>query len=550
MKQKTNLIFLIAMYTFNVATIYALTPPGSSSSASGQILLSQQLPPSLIQGAKNLNGTVLPYPFRTVRDDGMIQQGILNRTIKAMTPAKAIPILQNGRFSVLRAKPYAFKNYPGGSAIFPKYPKLSGKFDAMITDFQQNPHFIPFFRKVHINALNQLYHYLMGIYVNFNLQHTGIVQAQNGNTQVSIPDFMTYEASYHANKKTLIINHLMNLIESQFNSAIRSYMTKMPQMYASFTGNILVHNDYSIDLTQFLDKEIVQGSNQTDAEKSSYNQVLSSYLQGLAKYLDFFQAYTGYLHTPHPKKERHFTAFVDISEQINQFLYGDVDALQDKWTIAVAKMNPPLFTTNYDDIRALKIIPHLAKSLPKNSKKVMWPEHMVQAANEGVILHTGSGSNPIAYFRTKEGIVVKNNNNNRDSKLYMCMRSGCNLFEEELIAQPDWLNSWEGVSKILSACFGDFSALLGLEILDPCMESLIKRVVDTQQGKDDGAAICSEKCQALMNSWKKEKTVIQAPPGVSSSIPSLSNMPDMDGENNNSMPSMPSVTSPVLAQQP
>jgi hypothetical protein len=337
----------------------------------------------------------------------------------------------------------------------------------------------------------------MSIYVNFNLQHAGITQNNDGSLLVNIPAFVQSEKDYALNKKTLIINHLMNVIESQFNSSIRSCVPKLPQVYASFVGKNLVHNDYSIDLTQFLDQEI--------APEVAANRKI--YLQGLATYLDFFQTYTSYLNKPHPSKKhrQHFVAFVDIAESINKFLYADADVQADKALVAISKMNPPLFLFNYDDVRALKIIPHLAKSLPAQSLKVMWPEQMVQAANEGIILHLpGQAPHPLAYFRNSLDSVVTNTTNDLNVKLFMCVRNGQNLFEEQLIAQPDWLGSWDGISKILRACFGDFSALRGLDILDPCMESLIDVVIAVQNGQDlTKLQTSSQICSNLIKTWKK-----------------------------------------------
>src|SRR3990167_8045579 len=405
--QKTVLFFLILLLQ-NLMFSSQPTPSAGSvappSSASSSILMSLQVSPTDVSKFKNLNDTVVPYPIRGVLLDGTIQQGILNRTIKAMPPAKTWPILAKGGFSVLRAKSGDFASYPGGSAIFPGYSDLSAKFDAMIAVFQKNPEFIPFFRKVHINVLNQLYQYLMSIYINFNLQHTGIVQNSDGSLQVNIPAFMKEEKDYAANKKTLIINHLMNVIESQFNSAIRSYVPKLPQIYASYVGKTLVQNDYSVDLTHFLDQQV----------QSVLSANKKVYLQGLATYLAFFQAYTAYLDQPYPNKSAassasaktstpapktslsSLTAFVDVANQISQFLYGAATQATDKNTAAFAKMNPPLFAFNYDDMRALKIIPYLAKSLPQTTKNILWPEHIVQAANEGIVINTSQGSSPIA----------------------------------------------------------------------------------------------------------------------------------------------------------
>jgi hypothetical protein len=544
MTQKKTVVLVLALLMQHNFIIFGGGMPDGSGATSSQMLMSVQVPQTMLDATKKLHETVASYPVRGVLDDGTVQQGISNRIIKSMPPEKTWPILSKGHFSVLRPSNGTFKNYPAGASLFPGYADLSAKFDTMIAMFEKNPHFIAFFRKVHLNVLNELYHYLLSVYVNFNLQHTGIAQNNDGSLRVDIPAFVESEKDYAANKKTLIINHLMNVIESQFNSSIRSCVPKLPQVYASFVGKTLVHNDYSIDLTQFLDQEI-------EPAVAANRKI---YLQGLATYLDFFQAYTAYLNQPHPKKRRNasspalsgdpnpysFTAFVDIAEKINQFLYGDVDPATDKALVAISKMNPPLFSFTYDDVRAIKMIPHLAKSLPKNSLKIMWPEQMVQAANEGIVLSMpGQAPHPLAYFRNNLDTVVTNSSNDPDIKLFMCVRNGQNLFEEQLIAEPDWLGSWDGVCKILRACFGDFSALVGLDILDPCMESLINVVMAVQNGQDPATLqTSSQTCSNLMKIWKKSEVTVPAP--GTNNFAAVNGLPGLPGLNlPSSLPALP-----------
>jgi hypothetical protein len=526
MKLKKILMFLFLFHLSN-SIIANLSQSLAPTSTSSDILMSAQVPLAILPAMKHLHDTVPSYPIRAVLNDGTIQQGITNRTVKAvpLSGKSFETILSKGHFSVLLAKKDEFKNYPSGASIFPGHAAASAKFDAMIAFFQANPEMIAFFRKVHINILNQLYHHLMSVCVNFNLQHVGIVQTQAGTLQVDIPAFLTFEKEYGSNNKTLIINHLVNIIESQFNSSIRSYVPNLPQQFASFLGKTLIYNDYSIDLTKFLDQQV-------EAGMIAYKQ---KYLQGLAVYLDFFQTYTSYLLKEQKKGQSEFTEFVRMAENINQFLYGDADPKADKELIAIKKMNPPLFSFTYDDIRALKMIPYLAKTLPKNSKKIMWPEHIVQAANQGIVLTIpGQAPHPIAYFKNSLGSVVKNMNNDPAIKLFICMRSGQNLFEEELIAEPDWLNSWSGVAGIMRACFGDFSALLGLNILDPCMETLIQLVIAVQKGQDPNSLPTrSDACSTLLNLWKQSSSTaftISNPAGLQVAVPNLG-LPNLQADN-------------------
>jgi len=484
--------FILSLLTQNIHAGFA-----ANTTKNNEMFASSTLSPNNQQSMKNLVDTVSTYPALG-SSQNKLHQIIRTRKTKNMLPLKTTPLLQKGNFSILRPGANLFKNYPNGSSLFPNFSDISEKFNTMITLFQTSPHFIPFFRKVHINILNELYHYLISIYVNFNLQHVGIQQATDGSMKISLPLYLQQEDLYSANTKTLIINHLMSIIESQFNASIRSYVPKLPQTFATFIGKTAIQNDFSIDLTQFIIKQLEPQMIKTK----------KTYLTALASYLDFFQLFTSYLEKPHSQQPNDFTAFVDIAEQINQFLYSNTSTTSDKQIIALSKMNPPLFHFSYDDIQALKIIPYLAQSIPKNSQKILWPEQIVEAAQQGIVISpSGQKPHPLAYFRTNDGVVVRNLNNDPSIDLFICMRVGENLYEEKLIAQPDWLNSWEGIVKILRACYGDFSALLGMNILDPCMESLITNVVYTQQGKDpNNIDNTNTKCQKFIESWQKKTT--------------------------------------------
>src|SRR5690606_1788874 len=142
------------------------------------------------------------------------------------------------------------------------------KFDAIMTIIKQVPNsitvnnaqitvtaspFIHFFNKIHLNILNELYSYLMNIYTNFNLQHVGVTQnTTNISITINIVDFLNNELTDDTNKKTLIINHLINVIESQMNGRIQALMPNIPTLFATTAGKTLIQNDYSIDLTDFI----------------------------------------------------------------------------------------------------------------------------------------------------------------------------------------------------------------------------------------------------------------------------------------------------------
>lgn len=431
---------------------------------------------------KKLINSVKSYPSMGtfLNEDGTTHtahQYPNNRGLNGTLPPEIISTIRNGKFSVLRGKKEDFSNYPKGATLFADYPVLATKFDALINLMVTKPTFKAFFNKVHLNILNELYEYLMNIYTNFNLQHVGITETKNqqGNNSLvfNIPFFLQNETEYDANKKTLIINHLVNVIESQMNGKIKSIMPDIPHLFATSAGKTLIQNDYSIDITQFIIKQIEPGM-------VKYKQL---YLEGLATYLSFFQEFTSLLLKPHPKKSQHFTAFVHVAEAINQFLF-DSNTVEEKNSDSkkqmakiLKKMNPPLFTFNYDDLRALKLLPHLAKSLSLNSKSIEWPSHITTAAEQGTMV----SGHPIAYFKDNNDKVVTEKQ--QATHLFIVLQSGANYFQEELVAQPDWLNKSDGVINIIRACFGDFSALLGLNIIDPCMETLVQNAVNLINGK-------------------------------------------------------------------
>ncbi len=481
---------------------------------------------------ENLIQSVSSYPAMGIvktETGSTACQIIQNRTTKATAPPHSVPFFKNANFSVLRAQGTEFHNYPSGAMLFKDYPSLSQKFDALIEMLIKQPKFIAFVRKIHLNTLNETYRILMNIYTNFNLQHVGIKQTKNaqGNPalHINIPAFLQEEDEYASNKKTLIINHFVNVIESQLNGAIRSVMPKVPHTYATYSGKTLIQNDYSIDLTHF----IIQ---QLDPALIKYK---NDYLQALVTYLAFFQEYTSLLLEPHPQKQQHFTAFLDVAETINHYLYSDLDVTQEqtqeaKMKHVLQKMDPPMFTFSYDDIRAVKLIPHLAKSLPKNTKQIKWPEHIVDAANEIITVD----GHPMAYFKDDAGNIVKSN---QATKLFIVIQSGKNLFEEELLAQPEWLNSWTGVVKVLRGCFGDFSSLLGLNILDPCMEALIQNALGVMQGKDvNKQNPLANICQTYLNSFKKEP--VQVPEAKKEAMQDLSSILPSTTTRTKSQPSL------------
>lgn len=110
-------------------------------------------------------------------------------------------------------------------------------YNAFISSLQTNPTFIPLFRKLHIVALNEIYQYLLGIYTALTMTH--------------IDDLKTYistEKTYALNKKTLIITHLVNVIQAQLNSALQALFPGIPETYAIKSGMGAIEQDNGSNL--------------------------------------------------------------------------------------------------------------------------------------------------------------------------------------------------------------------------------------------------------------------------------------------------------------
>lgn len=110
-----------------------------------------------------------------------------------------------------------------------------------INNIKNNSGFIPFFRKLHVVALHEIYNYLMGVYAALNITHIDDVET-----------YVTLESIYGLNKKTLIVNHLINVIEAQLNQAIRGLFPTMPEQTASHSGMSAIELDELSKLDLFI----------------------------------------------------------------------------------------------------------------------------------------------------------------------------------------------------------------------------------------------------------------------------------------------------------
>jgi hypothetical protein len=111
-------------------------------------------------------------------------------------------------------------------------PQLAQAYKNFIEAVEENPTFLPLFRKIHIVTLHQIYLHLIGIYITLNM--TSITD---------IKSYMALEKRFGLNKKTLIINQLVKVIQSQLTQAITALLPGMPVSYCIKTGMATLKRD-------------------------------------------------------------------------------------------------------------------------------------------------------------------------------------------------------------------------------------------------------------------------------------------------------------------
>lgn len=383
------------------------------------------------------------------------QVSIANRSSKAALPANLVAEAKEKNMSILKPTaaqlPVLYQNYPSGNVLFPNNPDVASAFNTMINSIKKNPSLIEFFRKIHILSLNQLYMYLMKIYTNLNLTNSGY-SFDSATPTADIPAFLKDEALYDINKKRLAINHFMNLIQSQFGLSIISYVPTTVPDTAVTLGKIFVSNDYGIDLTPFTEP-------QKDPAIIASQEVFINFLR---QYIHFFKTYTDLLSQIDAKG---ISQFYNVAQSISNLLSPQ------KPDQTALKMNPAMFFYDIESMRAIQFIPFVAGTIHAKSKIIPWAPSAVNAAVKNSIVN----KHAVAYF--KDAADKYTTDQNKAAHLYFMIETGASLFEQELLAQPAWLNTQEGCIRILRACLGDFSALVGTGILEDESEKIIQKAL-------------------------------------------------------------------------
>ncbi len=151
---------------------------------------------------------------------------------KNRTTATGRGLSQGALFSFTQSK----RTLNAATITFPN-SQTQTAYNAFIASLESNPTFIPLFRKLHLVALNEIYLYLVGIYTTLSMTH--------------IDDVKTYvmtEKQYALNKKTLVIMHLLNVIQAQLNSALQALFPGIPEQYAIKSGMAALEQDSGSNL--------------------------------------------------------------------------------------------------------------------------------------------------------------------------------------------------------------------------------------------------------------------------------------------------------------
>lgn len=155
----------------------------------------------------------------------------------------------------------------------------------------------------------------------------------------------------------------------------------------------------------------------------------------------------------------------------------------------IRPINPPLFHYDDETLRAIRLIPQLADELPKKVETLPWPQKITKLALDGTLITDKKYR--AAYFVDKNLDVT--NDETQATRLFINIpeTDGTDYpYAQEIKKQPEWLNSKEGIIKILKACLGDFSQLVGEDILTPCVEQILCKACEAEPFDN----YCKNKC--------------------------------------------------------
>lgn len=554
-------------------TATSTTPTATSSSGSCPIgLLSGSSTPSPTPSGTDTtsdttsNGPVLSrvdqltcvqYATSEVTPDGqkLIKRNATNKNNVAFAPYLAS---QRGNVSpTLRGN--AHVRIPSGGTLFPSNPDLASAVDALAATIQATgkstqksaslgtttdiSYFVPLFRKIQFMVLNDLYIYLTALYSTFNMTHAD-----------DEPSYLAQEPQQALNKKSLIVGHLLNVIQGQMYYICSTQQPLMPKQLGLKGGALLIQQDASVDPT-FLLKDFSQPlfsgdltpgnpnyANQQQAH-ATFTKTQSDYLTALKQTINFFTQYTNYLTKPDPtSKIPGANAFASIATQIANVIATDPyhvgvakiqampstqvnvsgsDKLTNSTSVTSANVaqqattkkiaairslrqatppiNPPFFYYDADTLRALKVVPRVASELPTNSTSIGWPTQLVTAAQQNTQARSRGGGQAgegqslgfsVAYFLDAQ--QERTTDPTKAVQLFINLPTDNGPYAQEIKKQPDWLNSAAGIINILRACLGDYSQLIGLNIVSSCTEQILCKALGVSCSGQASQADCQQ----------------------------------------------------------
>ncbi|MBT3456113.1 hypothetical protein HN446_03560 [bacterium] len=331
--------------------------------------------------------------------------------------------------------------------------------------------FLVYFYKIHFATLHEIYEYLRNIYINFNLSHKGTTETGGGETEglvkVDMPTVLGYEKTHAINEKTLIINHMTNVIESQCSGVSQHLFKGVSKNNASSVGRALMQHDTSASL-DLLVMEQEEGMFTRKAGQTGdigFKKMKAAYMDSIGEYLNFQKNYTGLLDIPGTNDDPYLgiDTFYAIAELLKEKFEGTT--FEDN--------NPNFFFFSNDTLRGVKVIPQIAKTMDAiTTKTIGWPTVVVNnAITQEKLTNTGGipvSPLPKAYFTDANGNITKDEK--KAQHLYMNIITKKQTRQQELVGEPEWMKGYANTISMLKSCLGNFMEITGAGILDPVLE--------------------------------------------------------------------------------
>ena len=187
-----------------------------------------------------------------------------------------------------------------------------------------------------------------------------------------------------------------------------------------------------------------------------------------------------------------------------------------------------MFFFDADSFRALRIIPKLAQDLPSKHATIDWPAAIVDSIEKKSLVQITSGnktfnSHPVGYFKTETGSMT--NNISEAVSAFMVLEVGQNLYEQELLIEPEWMISSTSIINILRACLGDLHKLVGLSILDPITETIIINSYNTAKNIPISQTPISQAAHQMITGLQQDQANIAATKATIASAQQSGNIP-------------------------